>query len=174
MIAAAFDLDERTVSAWQHRAEHQSQRVHEATIQPLELQQVQADEMGIKLRAAYPYVPHHAYRKFDEEATERLRQLADVFQLACPATNRARHPADGCAFQPCPQRRAEIQAVEGRATHPLAHNVKGEASNAAHERASGCMDHQRNQRHDLTTRICPIDGVAMHVAVAVEGLRQGD
>ena len=49
-IVAAFGLDERTVMAWQHRAGGHAQAVHEAHIQPLDLQQVQADEMRIKLQ----------------------------------------------------------------------------------------------------------------------------
>ena len=49
-IVAAFDLDERTVIDWQHRAGQHSQQVHEAQIRPLNLQQVQADEMRIKLQ----------------------------------------------------------------------------------------------------------------------------
>jgi len=49
-IVAAFDLDERTVMDWQHRAGQHAQQVHEAQMQPLELQQVQADEMRIKLQ----------------------------------------------------------------------------------------------------------------------------
>jgi transposase-like protein len=49
-IVAAFGLDERTVSDWQHRAGRHAQAVHEAHIQPLDLQQVQADEMQIKLQ----------------------------------------------------------------------------------------------------------------------------
>lgn len=49
-IVAAFELDERTVMDWQHRAGQHAQAVHEAHIQPLDLQQVQADEMRIKLQ----------------------------------------------------------------------------------------------------------------------------
>lgn len=49
-IVAAFGLDERTVMDWQHRAGAHAQQVHEAHIQPLELQHVQADEMRIKLQ----------------------------------------------------------------------------------------------------------------------------
>jgi transposase-like protein len=49
-IVAAFGLDERTVMAWQHRAGVHAQAVHETHIQPLDLQQVQADEMRIKLQ----------------------------------------------------------------------------------------------------------------------------
>jgi hypothetical protein len=49
-IVAAFGLDERTVMDGQHRAGNHARSVHEAHIQPLELQQVQADEMRIKLQ----------------------------------------------------------------------------------------------------------------------------
>jgi len=50
-IVAAFRLDERTVMAWQQRAGVHAQAVHEAHIQPLDLQQVQADELRIKLQS---------------------------------------------------------------------------------------------------------------------------
>ncbi len=49
-IVAAFGLDERTVMDWQRRAGIHAQAVHEAFIQPLDLQQVQADELRIKLQ----------------------------------------------------------------------------------------------------------------------------
>jgi hypothetical protein len=49
-VVAAFGLDERTVRDWQHRAGNHAQAVHEAQIRPLDLQQVQADEMRIKLQ----------------------------------------------------------------------------------------------------------------------------
>jgi len=49
-IVAAFGLDERTVMDWQHRAGSQAQAFHEGHIRPLDLQQVQADEMRIKLQ----------------------------------------------------------------------------------------------------------------------------
>jgi len=49
-IVAAFRLDERTVMDWQRRAGVHAQAVHEAHIQPLDLQQVQADELRIKLQ----------------------------------------------------------------------------------------------------------------------------
>ena len=49
-IVAAFSLDERTVMDWQHRAGTHSQAVHEAHTKPLNLEQVQADEMRIKLQ----------------------------------------------------------------------------------------------------------------------------
>jgi hypothetical protein len=48
-IVAAFGLDERTVTAWQRRAGHHCERVHEALVlQPRELGQVQADEIRVK------------------------------------------------------------------------------------------------------------------------------
>jgi transposase-like protein len=49
-IVAAFGFDERTVMDWQHRAGTHAQAVHETHIVPLDLQQVQADEMRIKLQ----------------------------------------------------------------------------------------------------------------------------
>ena len=49
-IVAAFNLDERTVMAWQHRAGQHAQAVHAAHIGQLDLQAVQADEMRIKLQ----------------------------------------------------------------------------------------------------------------------------
>jgi hypothetical protein len=49
-IVAAFGVDERTVYDWQQRAGRHAQAVHEAHIQPLDLQQVQADEMRLKLQ----------------------------------------------------------------------------------------------------------------------------
>jgi len=50
-IVAAFGIDERTVAKWEQRAGEHAQHVHEAYVQPLDLQQVQADEMRIKLQA---------------------------------------------------------------------------------------------------------------------------
>lgn len=49
-IVVAFGLDERTVMDWQHRAGRHSQAVHERHIKPVNLEQVQADEMRIKLQ----------------------------------------------------------------------------------------------------------------------------
>ena len=50
-IVTAFDLDERTVAAWQQRAGSHAQRVHEAMIEQgqVDLQHVQADELWVKL-----------------------------------------------------------------------------------------------------------------------------
>jgi len=49
-IVAAFGLDERTVAAWQKRAGEQARRVHEHLVlaRPLDLGQVQADEIRVK------------------------------------------------------------------------------------------------------------------------------
>ena len=49
-IVAAFGLDERTVSAWLHRAGDHAQRVHEQIVgcQELDLGQVQSDEIRVK------------------------------------------------------------------------------------------------------------------------------
>jgi hypothetical protein len=49
-IVAAYKVDERTVKDWQQRAGLHSQAVHEAYIKPLNLEQVQADELRIKLQ----------------------------------------------------------------------------------------------------------------------------
>ncbi|GAC1405811.1 MAG: IS1 family transposase [Chloroflexota bacterium] len=50
-IVAAFGLDERTVTAWLHRAGEHSARVHEAVVQTgqVEVGQVQADEICVKV-----------------------------------------------------------------------------------------------------------------------------
>ena len=49
-VVAAFGLDERTVMDWQHRAGSQAQAVHQAQIRPLNLRQVQADEIRVQLQ----------------------------------------------------------------------------------------------------------------------------
>jgi hypothetical protein len=49
-IVAAFGLDERTVMDWQQRAGKHASAVHAAHICTLDLQQVQADEMRIKVQ----------------------------------------------------------------------------------------------------------------------------
>ena len=51
-IVAAFELDERTVRRWLHKAGSHAQRVHEAIMseQRLDLQQVQADEIRVKMQ----------------------------------------------------------------------------------------------------------------------------
>lgn len=50
-VVAAFGLDERTVTAWLHRAGAHGQAVHEALVQTgqVELGQVQADEICVKV-----------------------------------------------------------------------------------------------------------------------------
>lgn len=50
--AVAFGLDERTVAAWQKKAGEQAQRVHEHLVlgQRLDLRQVQADEIRVKMQ----------------------------------------------------------------------------------------------------------------------------
>jgi transposase-like protein len=51
-IVVAFELDERTVRSWLHKAGNHAQRVHEEMMsqQMLDLQQVQADEIRVKLQ----------------------------------------------------------------------------------------------------------------------------
>jgi transposase-like protein len=51
-IVAAFELDERTVRGWLHKAGNHAQQVHEAMLsqQGLELQQVQADEIRVRMQ----------------------------------------------------------------------------------------------------------------------------
>ena len=51
-IVVAFGLDERTVKSWLHKAGSHAQRVHEEIMsqQRLELQQVQADEIRVKMQ----------------------------------------------------------------------------------------------------------------------------
>jgi hypothetical protein len=51
-IVAAFDIDERTVRAWREQAGEHCERFHEecVTSQPMDLMQVQADEMYVKLQ----------------------------------------------------------------------------------------------------------------------------
>ena len=51
-IVAAFGLDEGTVRSWLHKAGQHAQQVHEAMMsqQMLDLQQVQADEIRVKLQ----------------------------------------------------------------------------------------------------------------------------
>jgi len=51
-IVVAFGLDERTVKSWLHKAGQHAQQVHEAMMsqQQLDLQQVQADEIRIKMQ----------------------------------------------------------------------------------------------------------------------------
>lgn len=51
-IVVAFGLDERTVKSWLHKAGQHAQRVHEEIMsqQRLELQQVQADEIRVKMQ----------------------------------------------------------------------------------------------------------------------------
>lgn len=53
-IVAAFELDERTVASWQHKAGHHCQKVHGELVQQqcLDLQHVQADEMALCARFA--------------------------------------------------------------------------------------------------------------------------
>lgn len=50
-VVAAFDLDERTVAAWQEKAGQHSQRFHELRVQQgqVDAQHVQADELYVKL-----------------------------------------------------------------------------------------------------------------------------
>lgn len=52
-IVAAFELDVRTVYAWQHRAGQQAQAVQEAHVTPVDLQQVQVDELWIKVQGRH-------------------------------------------------------------------------------------------------------------------------
>lgn len=51
-IVAAFELDERTVRSWLHKAGKHAQQVHETMMsqQAIDLQQVQADEIRVKLQ----------------------------------------------------------------------------------------------------------------------------
>jgi transposase-like protein len=50
-IVAAYGLDERTVASWQRRAGFHCQKVHEHLVQqPVDLGQVQADEIRVKLQ----------------------------------------------------------------------------------------------------------------------------
>lgn len=51
-IVVAFGLDERTVRSWLHKAGNHAQQVHEAMMsqQAIDLQQVQADEIRVKMQ----------------------------------------------------------------------------------------------------------------------------
>jgi transposase-like protein len=51
-IVAAFELDERTVRSWLHKAGSHAQRVHEEMMsqRAIDLQQVQADEIRVKMQ----------------------------------------------------------------------------------------------------------------------------
>lgn len=51
-VVAAFELDERTVRSWLHKAGNHAQQVHESMIghQTIDLQQVQADEIRVKIQ----------------------------------------------------------------------------------------------------------------------------
>jgi hypothetical protein len=51
-IVRAFEMDERTVAAWQKRAGAHCEAVHEALVvgQPRELGHVQADEIKVKMQ----------------------------------------------------------------------------------------------------------------------------
>jgi transposase-like protein len=53
---AAFGLDERTVADWQARAGQQAQRVHEYQVHPIDLGQVQVDEIRLKLQGVIVWV----------------------------------------------------------------------------------------------------------------------
>lgn len=56
-IVAALDLDERTVSDWQHRAAIQSKQVHEHLVEkPKDLREVQCDELRVKMQAGVVWV----------------------------------------------------------------------------------------------------------------------
>lgn len=57
-IVKAFGLDERTVKSWQQRAGKQCQAVHEAVVasQTLDLQQVQADEIKVKVQGGWVWM----------------------------------------------------------------------------------------------------------------------
>ena len=51
-IVRAFDVDERTIARWQQRAGRHCQAVHEALVQtPQDLQQIQADEIRVKMQS---------------------------------------------------------------------------------------------------------------------------
>ena len=56
-IVVAFTLDERTVAAWQYRAGHHCEQLHQALVEsPRDLGQVQADEMRIKKQGGIVWV----------------------------------------------------------------------------------------------------------------------
>lgn len=49
-IVATYHFDERTVAAWQKESGEHCQRVHEAESRPMEVAQVQADEIRLKIQ----------------------------------------------------------------------------------------------------------------------------
>lgn len=49
-IVAVFELDERTVADWMHRAGMYAEAFHHQQIRPLDLQQVQVDEIRLKMQ----------------------------------------------------------------------------------------------------------------------------
>ena len=57
-VVAAFDLDERTVASWQHKAGEHCQSVHQHHLdtQPFDLQHVQADELYAKRQGGRSWV----------------------------------------------------------------------------------------------------------------------
>jgi transposase-like protein len=57
-IVKAFGFDERTVKSWWQRAGYHCEAVHESVVgrQPLDLQQVQADEIKAKIQGGYVWM----------------------------------------------------------------------------------------------------------------------
>ena len=56
-IVAAFDIDERTVASWEHRAGGHCQQVHQHLVQhPRDLGQVQADEIRVKYQGGIAWL----------------------------------------------------------------------------------------------------------------------
>jgi len=55
-IVSVFELDERTVTDWLRRAGVYAEAFHHQQIQPLDLQQVQVDELRLKIQAGIVWV----------------------------------------------------------------------------------------------------------------------
>jgi transposase-like protein len=55
-IVAVFELDERTVAAWLRRAGMQAEAFHHQHIQVLDLEQVQVDEIRLKVQAGIVWI----------------------------------------------------------------------------------------------------------------------
>ena len=49
-LVAVFEIDERTVAAWLHRAGVYAEAFHHQHIRELDLQQVQVDEIRLKMQ----------------------------------------------------------------------------------------------------------------------------
>ena len=83
-IVAVFEIDERTVAEWMHRAGVYAEVFHHQHIQPLDLQQVQVDEIRLKMQRQVLWLGAVCQVKRDKKLARQIITCIYNWARHCP------------------------------------------------------------------------------------------